>query len=180
MPSVFRRSTKNQSRAPAPAQSGLIPVEDLITSRRPYASKGLRLSFEGRVSTAVGLFSQVLPEEGRAASREDNISSLTDAVGGDAVADEKGDLDGSTGDDDEVREARALKRQRQWRKWSEDVIPGLLQPYMSLLRETEGLRNINMKRQVNGCAGCSGGRLLEVTCVYFESKRFRGHFDLIC
>jgi hypothetical protein len=173
MPSVFRRSSKIQSQAPAPAQSGLIPVEDLIPSRRPYASKNLRLSFEGRVSTAGGLFSQVLPEEGYIASRDHDISPLTDVVGADGVADEEGDLDRSTADDDKAREARALKRQRQWRKWSEDVIPGLLQPYMSLLRETEGLRDINTKRQVDGCAGCSRGRLLEVTCVYFESKGIR-------
>lgn len=75
---------------------------------------------------------------------------------------------------------RAAKRQRQWRKWSEDVIPGLLQPYMSLLRETEGLRDINTRRQANGCAGCSSGRLLEVTCVYFESKIIWINIDLIC
>ena len=180
MPSVFCCSTKNQFQVSAPAQSGLILVEDLITSRRPYASKGLHLSFKDRVSMAVGLFSQVLPEEGCASSREDNISLLTDAVGGDGAADEKGDLDGSTGDDEEVQEARALKRQCQWRKWSEDVIPNLLQPYMSLLCETEGLQNINTKQQVNGCAGCSGRRLLEEICVYFESKRIRGYFDLIC
>lgn len=42
---------------------------------------------------------------------------------------------------------------------------------MSLLCEIEGLRDINAKRQVNGCAGCSRGHLLEVICVYFESKR---------
>jgi len=180
MPSVFRRSSKIRSQVPAPAQSGLIPVEDLISSRRPYASKNLRLSFEGRVSTAAGLFSQVLPEEGFISSRDDDISPVTVAVGGDGVADEEGDLDGSTADDNEAREVRAAKRQHQWRKWSEDVIPGLLQPYMSLLRETEGLRDINTRRQANGCAGCSSGRLLEVTCVYFESKIIWINIDLIC
>lgn len=102
MPSVFRRSSKIRSQVPAPAQSGLIPVEDLISSRRPYASKNLRLSFEGRVSTAAGLFSQVLPEEGYISSRDDDISPVTVAVGGDGVADEEGDLDGSTADDNEA------------------------------------------------------------------------------
>jgi hypothetical protein len=69
-----------------------------------------------------------------------------------------------------AREERAAKRQRQWRKWSEDVTPALLQPYMALLRETEGFRHINLKRQADSCNGCSGGRLLDVTCVYFESR----------
>ncbi|KIM39165.1 hypothetical protein M413DRAFT_75239, partial [Hebeloma cylindrosporum] len=81
------------------------------------------------------------------------------------------DTDGP--DDDVVeelaREVRAVKKQKQWRKWSEDVIPALLQPYMTLLRETEGLRNINSKRQADGCDGCSEGRLLNVTCVYFDN-----------
>lgn len=101
MPSVFRRSAKNRSQAPAPAQSGLILVEVLIPLHCPYAPKNLCLSFEGWVSMPAGLFSQVLPEGG-AASSKDNLSPLSDAVGGVDVADEKGDLDGSTADDDEV------------------------------------------------------------------------------
>jgi len=82
------------------------------------------------------------------------------------------DMGGSDDDiaDEAAREARAAKRQKQWRKWSKDVIPALLQPYMTLLRETEGLRDINSKRQVDACVGCSEGQLLNVTCVYFESR----------
>ena len=52
---------------------------------------------------------------------------------------------------------------------AKDVIPALLQPYMTLLCETEGLRDINSRWQLDGCVGCSDGWLLNVTCVYFES-----------
>ena len=34
---------------------------------------------------------------------------------------------------------RAHKKERQWRKWSEDVIP-VLKPYMALMWETQSLR----------------------------------------
>lgn len=167
MPSVFCRLNQFKPQVEGPAPFDLIPVDDLVPLRRPYGSKNLRLSFEGRVSTPMGLFSQVLPEGvGADIGRDDLSSSPIALVAGEDVGDDS---------DDAVkvraREARALKRQRQWRKWSEDIIPALLQPYMALLRETDGLRDINSKRQVNGCLGCSDGRLLDVTCVYFESMK---------
>lgn len=165
MPSVFRRSNKPKPQVEGPAPFDLIPVDDLVPLRRPYASKNLRLSFEGRVSTPMGLFSQVLPEGvGADIGRDDLSSSPIALVAGEDVGD---DSDGAA--EVQAREARALKRQRQWRKWSEDIIPALLQPYMALLRETDGLRDIKSKRQINGCLGCLDGRLLDVTCVYFES-----------
>jgi hypothetical protein len=166
MPSVFRRPKKDNPQLLAPAQSGLIPESDIVSSRRPYGSRNLRLSFEGRVSTSVGLFSQVLAEEDSLVPADEEEDELppTAVVGGDFVVDE-------SVADVLAREKLAAKKQRQWRKWSEDVIPALLQPYMALLRETEGLRHINLKRQADdSCDGCSSGRLLNVTCVYFESR----------
>jgi len=70
-----------------------------------------------------------------------------------------------------AREARAEKKQWQWRKWSKDVISALLQPYMALLHETQGLQDVDSKQHVNSCTGCSRGRLFNVTCVYFESTQ---------
>lgn len=168
MPSVFRRSNKVNPQVDGPAPFDLIPVDDLVPLRRPYGSRNLRLSFEGRVSTPIGMFSQVLPEGVGVDIRRDDLSSSPIALD---AGEDVGDVGDDSDDAVEVkaREARALKRQRQWRKWSEDIIPALLQPYMALLRETDGLRDINSKREVNGCVGCSDGRLLNVTCVYFES-----------
>jgi hypothetical protein len=168
MPSAFRRQKKNPEQVEASTLSGLVPQAEVIPARRPYASKSLRLSLEGRVSTRGGLFAQVLTGEASTDVRMDGISPPTVMVADEGLVDETDKLD-----DDEAdvlaREARAAKKQRQWRKWSEDVIPALLQPYMALLRETQGLRDVNSKRHVNSCAGCVKGRLLDVTCVYFES-----------
>jgi hypothetical protein len=168
MPSVFRRR-KSGSHVHGQANSGLIPEDEIIPVRRPYGSKNLRLSFEGRVSTSVGMFTQVLAEEEPSAGGND-VSSPTAIVMGKVA---EANVDGSEEDLTDVlaREKRAVKRQQQWRKWSEDVIPALLHPYMALLRETQGLQNIDSKRQPSdSCAGCSGGRLLAVTCVYFQSR----------
>jgi hypothetical protein len=169
MPSVFRRSNKTNSEDQTAAQFGLVPEDDIISARRPHGSRNLRLSFEGRVSTPVGLFSQILPEhEPTTAEGQDLLLSATVLGGGGAV--DEMEVVEETPVNLLARAERAVKRQRQWRKWSEDVIPALLQPYMALLRETEGLRDINSKREANSCTGCSAGRLLDVTCVYFESK----------
>jgi len=150
--------------------SGLIPQAEVIPARRPYASKSLRLSLEGRVSTRGGLFAQVLAREAPTDVRLDGISPPIDMVADEGVVDETDRLDDDAADV-LAREARAEKKQRQWRKWSEDVIPALLQPYMALLRETQGLRDVNSKRHVDSCMGCVKGRLLDVTCVYFESTQ---------
>ena len=170
MPSAFRRPKKNPEQIEAPILSGLIPQAEIIPVRRPYASKSLRLSLEGRVSTREGLFAQVLAGEVPTDVRMDDISPPTVMVADEGLMDEADKLDDNAADV-LAREARAAKKQRQWRKWSEDVIPALLQPYLALLRETEGLRDVNSKRYVNSCAGCVKGRLLDVTCVYFESMQ---------
>ncbi|KDR65487.1 hypothetical protein GALMADRAFT_42870, partial [Galerina marginata CBS 339.88] len=60
------------------------------------------------------------------------------------------------------------KKQRQWRRWSEDIIPALLKPYLSLLHESSGLRNMEEFRKPKGCTGCDDGRLIEVSCIFFE------------
>lgn len=44
--------------------------------------------------------------------------------------------------DEEEATCQTGKKQRQWRKWSEQVIPMLLEPYLELLRESEGLRDL--------------------------------------
>jgi len=172
MPSVFRRA-KSGPRLQASTHSGLVAEDEVIPSRRPYGSKDLRLSFEGRVSTSIGMFSQVLaeemPEEMPAAIGIGDVSSPTVVTADEGAADNMNESDDDLADV-LAREKRMAKRQRQWRKWSEDVIPALLQPYMALLRETQGLREIDSKRQPNSCTGCLGGRLLDVTCVYFQSR----------
>ncbi|KAF8868702.1 hypothetical protein CPB84DRAFT_1695554 [Gymnopilus junonius] len=60
------------------------------------------------------------------------------------------------------------KKEQQWRKWSEDVIPGMLEPYVALMRETDSLRDLSAARSRKLCSGCEGYSSLEVSCIYFE------------
>ncbi|KDR70808.1 hypothetical protein GALMADRAFT_75558 [Galerina marginata CBS 339.88] len=71
-------------------------------------------------------------------------------------------------DDSEVDQQRIAKKQRQWRKWSEDIIPALLKPYLTLLSETAGLHDMSRIDNIHGCTGCADGRLLNVSCIYFQ------------
>ncbi|KIK72743.1 hypothetical protein PAXRUDRAFT_120300, partial [Paxillus rubicundulus Ve08.2h10] len=55
----------------------------------------------------------------------------------------------------------------QYRQWSQDVIPTLLQPYMQYVRVTGSLstvENVIVPPCVHSCA-C---RQLQVTCLYFD------------
>ena len=63
MPSVFRKSKKGHPEDQVPAQLGLIPEDDIVHDRCPYASKLLCLSLENRVSTPAGVFSHVLSRD---------------------------------------------------------------------------------------------------------------------
>jgi hypothetical protein len=72
------------------------------------------------------------------------------------------------------------KKVNQWRRWSEDIIPSLLVPYLSYMQETSMLRYANIVRQPHGdavaCrAGC-GTRNIKVVCVLFDSVLFSFFF----
>jgi hypothetical protein len=71
--------------------------------------------------------------------------------------------------------AALSKKTKQWKKWDEEIIPMLIEPYLRLLRETQSLHNLTTLQQNEAspaCDGCSGGRSLRVSCVYFESMSF--------
>ncbi|KAG2115662.1 hypothetical protein BD769DRAFT_1363277 [Suillus cothurnatus] len=65
------------------------------------------------------------------------------------------------------------KRANQWRRWSEDVIPRMIVPYLSYLQETVSLRHANMpaiRHRTDGeCrTGCKT-RSIKVACVFFDA-----------
>lgn len=60
------------------------------------------------------------------------------------------------------------KKQKQWQRWTNEVIPSLISPYLSLLRTTESLRSIPQPMVVE-CSCNSHARNLKVVGVYFES-----------
>ncbi|RDB18751.1 hypothetical protein Hypma_014627 [Hypsizygus marmoreus] len=56
------------------------------------------------------------------------------------------------------------KKEKQWKKWADEVIPNLLSPYLQILRDSGSLRDV--QPQSDGCQ--CGARKMEVVCVYFE------------
>lgn len=64
---------------------------------------------------------------------------------------------------------RASKRSKQWQTWASQTIPSMLQPYLTLLRESQSLCNIDRNPVAVSCT-CDGAsmRTIQVTCVFFE------------
>jgi hypothetical protein len=70
-----------------------------------------------------------------------------------------------------VRQSALDKKRRQWRKWVDEVIPMLVEPYLSLLYDTKSLRyevsSVSVIGRPSNCGHAS--RVLRVICVHFES-----------
>jgi hypothetical protein len=73
-------------------------------------------------------------------------------------------------DTDELRHQRQRhKKQKQWLRWTNEVIPSLVQPYIHHLRISESLRSIpQYENTVSRCN--SGVRHLKIVCIYLDSK----------
>lgn len=61
-------------------------------------------------------------------------------------------------------------RVNQWTKWSQVVIPSLIQPYLALTRRTENLGAVDRKYLVECTCGRASSRTLTVTCIHFDCK----------
>lgn len=156
MPGGSRRFRKSAVRSlSSPGLAGLTSMDRVALSRD-------HLAMGGRVYTARGLFSQT----GVAQSEGDYI----------AIGEELRD-DVEEEEDQEEVEAGGLsgavlgKKQKQWRAWSETIIPLMVEPYISMLAKTNSLRDIHLVQgHREACSGCDQGRILDVSCVYFNSR----------
>ncbi|KAG1896097.1 uncharacterized protein F5891DRAFT_1130422 [Suillus fuscotomentosus] len=65
------------------------------------------------------------------------------------------------------------KRANQWRRWSEDIIPRMIVPYLSYIEETLSLRHANIPGEHHSNDGeCGTGcrtRSIKVACVLFDA-----------
>jgi len=175
MPKSFKKAS---ARAPTvtPALPDLVLVDDETTStRRPYGSSGVFLGVQGQVATPSGVFLQVMPGSSHPFHQDKNeevgeVVMFEDSEDDLGREDEEEERDLGSEDEEEEGVQQVGKKVRQWRKWSEDIIPALLEPYLELLKESESLRDLSGARNIQGCKGCQGKRQLEIVCVYFESK----------
>lgn len=157
------RKVPSQSSSPTrpPVSNVFFRPNDVPRDRRPYGLSDIMIGFQGKVYTPEGLFVQASPIGGTSAPGVDDTDSDDDY---------KMLSDDGLEDVGAAYEKQQDKKRRQWQKWSENVIPAMLKPYLQLLRETESLRSLNLVRNQQQCLGCSGGRMLDVSCIFFESK----------
>ncbi len=125
-----------------------------------------------RILTRTGIFSHVIDVD---AVEDDVAHHLLHEAQNDvemAGLDEDRLMKATQQELDEEAEKRANKKKRQWIKWNDEVVPGLLRPYVSLLFQTDSLCNVHIVRTDIGCTGCELGRLIEIFCIFFESMFF--------
>jgi len=161
MPLLFRKTPSQPSMSSSQKDVALVPVEDIPLSRRPYGFGGPMQDLEGLVYTTEGIFLQIIPNRARHSSPDvgaaDNLQAVHVPLGEES-------------DDDHREDPDAEKKQRQWLRWSREVIPAMIQPYLSLLHKSLNLSNLANFRNDVGCIGCDMGRRLAVSCIYFERK----------
>jgi hypothetical protein len=152
---LHRSSHRKSSRSPV--KMDLLPVHDASLRRQPYGTSGLVHGHRELLYAPGGAFSQPTDPAVESSALQSNVISV-------ARADE--DQWGL-----EPSEQSQLK-EKQWKKWENETIPLLLQPYIHLLRETASLRNLSGLRQHFHPSSCSciNPHLLNVACIYFESK----------
>ncbi|KAH7903534.1 hypothetical protein BJ138DRAFT_966893, partial [Hygrophoropsis aurantiaca] len=62
------------------------------------------------------------------------------------------------------------KKQNQWRRWGQDVIPSLIAPYLAYLHQSKLLRRRPHPLASQGCTKGCNQKNLKVTCVLFDRK----------
>lgn len=176
------RANKNKTssrRSENPRPSHIIPVQDAPSIRlAPYTSHlglprtqslfvmpGNRNYTQLPATRTVSppIFSFDMPDESAAIDKDEAMSlfDITTEI-----------LESRATEPEALRRERARrKKEKQYTRWANTVIPSLLKPYMSLLRETDSLRHHTRTIHEVPCS-CGGAeiRRLKVVCVYFERK----------
>jgi hypothetical protein len=66
------------------------------------------------------------------------------------------------------------KKQNQWRRWSQEVLPSLVTPYLAYIRQSDSLRSAPdlhcSTRDESHCISICRPRPLAVTCVLFDHE----------
>lgn len=163
---AFRKpgaASSSPTRAPETPGS-FVRQSDYESERRPYGLPDIIQRLPGQLFTPEGLFIQPTPlsSASRTAGNADHDSDSESSNNMDVSEDESVETGAAY-------EKQQDKKRRQWQKWSEVTIPAMLKPYLELLRVTDSLRDISHVRGRQGCTGCHHGRMLEVSCIYFDS-----------
>lgn len=163
-------SPSHASTSSTPGRSQLIDVSRIPRQRRPRNSQNLFLPGPEALLTLPGRtrLTQVYslddcnrqsPRRRRPISSNHDESKLVDPFFDDVFTLPPLDTDTNG----------HRRKENQWQKWTTDVIPSLLRPYLQLLRETENLRN-RPDDHPHICTCCSPGRPVSVIGVFFDRE----------
>lgn len=166
----FRPSSpqKKKSRQPTPAPSfGLIPISDAPRSRLPRNTTTLGVPRHNTVLVlpAKKRFTQINQPSGKRPApsnpNEDDPFNAQDY-------EQDPHIFHHNLDEADVNR-NAHKRRCQWRQWQEETIPLLIGPHLTLLRQTNSLRDPPPPSEPPECT-CNSSRSLRVLCVHFERE----------
>jgi hypothetical protein len=155
----IRQQKSRLSKPHPPPITGLVRVEDAPQRRQPYGTGRAVVYPEPLVFGPGGPYVQPDPPARIHSPRPfpgeffDDNASMT-----------AGSNPGTS------RHAVFRKKERQWARWQQEVIPSLVQPYLRLIRETDSLRNMAGLSPPPPCV-CGGedARSLEVARISFHS-----------
>jgi CxC1 like cysteine cluster associated with KDZ transposases len=173
-----------------PAARHLVPPSVIPRNRRPRNSRDLYLPGPEQILTLPGQSYSQMPfsSHGRSANATSthvpqNVGRHTGAR--DCSADPDDNPYRSPGAFDIIndifvadapkseelqREKQRQKKEKQWKKWTQEVIPSLLRPHLRLLRKSASLRSIPQHTDYHCKCGGTSSRRLKVVCVSFERE----------
>ena len=121
-----------------------------------------------------GVFYQVPPvplhyHSSQEMAKLDNKEINTDLLDAEVPDAERLPTDPDAQSREKVSAAAYRKKEQQSQQWNENIIPKMLRPYVTLLRETDSLRDMSSVRGRAVCSGCATQTVLEVSCMFFDS-----------
>ena len=161
MPSKFTWRRTNQGQAASSQEPGSLYEDEAHLSRQ-------QRQLETPIYAPGGIFYQVPPLLKPPQANSQN-NDMHEGSGSSAVPANPGVEIEEVSDNSNGITQGQFKREQQWQRWN-NIIPEMLEPYVSLLRETSSLRNMSSAHNRKLCTGCANYKSSEVLCVYFDSK----------
>lgn len=173
----FGRKSVSRARRRPISVSSLIQNADDVNEPIVYGSSDSKFYSHGQAITPGGVLNDMqIHSSGHYSASSVNSAADSEELQANVLYRNAIDEDSDTGDLDDNSDGanarRATKTERQWIKWSQEIIPILLQPYMILMEETQSLRDTSALKDTQHCQGCEKGRIIHVSCLFFNSKFF--------
>jgi hypothetical protein len=165
-PSKSVSPSKQQSSADA--STDLVNIASLPPKRRPYDSHDLLVEPEKLLYAPGGPYTQPIDPATLHPSTSRVDSTYQGSVGKIHVTNPV------LLQDQSIETERSRRQQKEaYKKWTEDIIPSLVVPYLTLLQQTNGLQRRHSTESaavIPSCPHQHPSRKIDVTCVYLDSE----------